>query len=251
VLSDSELEQFADEGFVCVRSAIPAATAAACRDLAAAQLGIDLTHPSSWTEPVVRGLVLGAPLEAAATAPLLLDAMHQLLDPDEWVPRNNLGLLVARFPSAVDPGDTGWHIDSSFETPARGWFVNYRSRERGLLLLYLLSDVSMDDAPTRILCASHLQMPTLLHSYGDDGIVGLHAPLPEPTDRIAYATGAAGDVYVCHPFLVHAATWPHRGTAPRFIAQPPIALTAALQLDGDVESLSVVARTVRAALAQT
>jgi hypothetical protein len=36
------------------------------------------------------------------------------------------------------------------------------------------------------------------------------------------ATGAAGDVYVCHPFLVHRATWPHRGVAPRMIAQPEI-----------------------------
>ncbi|MDF3856529.1 phytanoyl-CoA dioxygenase, partial [Paracoccus pantotrophus] len=35
------------------------------------------------------------------------------------------------------------------------------------------------------------------------------------------ATGAAGTVYLCHPFLVHAAQ-PHRGTRPRFMAQPPL-----------------------------
>jgi hypothetical protein len=39
--------------------------------------------------------------------------------------------------------------------------------------------------------------------------------------RVAYATGRAGDVYLCHPFLVHAAQ-PHRGTRPRFMAQPPL-----------------------------
>ncbi len=38
------------------------------------------------------------------------------------------------------------------------------------------------------------------------------------------ATGHAGDVYLCHPFLVHAASWPHRGTRPRVIAQPGVAL---------------------------
>jgi hypothetical protein len=69
-----------------------------------------------------------------------------------------------------------------------------------------------------------------------------------PTDRIAFATGAAGDVYLCHPFLVHAASWPHRGKKPRFIAQPPISLNGALELDGDVDRLSPVARAVRAAL---
>jgi hypothetical protein len=248
VLSAADLEQFADEGFVCVRAAIPRATAEACRELAVAQLDIDLTDPTSWREPVVRGLVLGGPLQEAANAPLLLDAIHQLLDPEDWLPRPNLGLFVVRFPSEVDPGDAGWHIDSSFEATDGRWFVNSRSRERGLLLLCLLSDVGADDAPARIQRGSHLQMPPLLHPYGDDGVSGLHAPLPEPTDRIAFATGEAGDVYVCHPFVVHAASWPHRGTTPRFMAQPPISINGALQLDGDVNRLSPVARAVRSAL---
>jgi hypothetical protein len=26
--------------------------------------------------------------------------------------------------------------------------------------------------------------------------------------------------YLCHPFIVHTATWPHRGTVPRIIVQP-------------------------------
>ncbi|MFI0371572.1 hypothetical protein ACH35V_27220 [Actinomadura sp. 1N219] len=38
---------------------------------------------------------------------------------------------------------------------------------------------------------------------------------------VRLATGRAGDVYLCHPFLVHAAQ-PHRGTRPRFMAQPPL-----------------------------
>jgi hypothetical protein len=42
------------------------------------------------------------------------------------------------------------------------------------------------------------------------------AQLPE-----ALATGPAGTVYLCHPFLVHAAQ-PHRGRVPRFLAQPPL-----------------------------
>ena len=39
---------------------------------------------------------------------------------------------------------------------------------------------------------------------------------------VVTATGAAGDAYVCHPFLLHAASWPHRGRAPRFMGQPCI-----------------------------
>jgi hypothetical protein len=37
----------------------------------------------------------------------------------------------------------------------------------------------------------------------------------------APATGEAGDVYMCHPFLVHAAQR-HQGTTPRFMGQPPL-----------------------------
>lgn len=36
------------------------------------------------------------------------------------------------------------------------------------------------------------------------------------------ATGAAGTVYLCHPFLVHAAQPLVRGERPRFLAQPPL-----------------------------
>jgi hypothetical protein len=46
------------------------------------------------------------------------------------------------------------------------------------------------------------------------------------------ATGGAGDVFLCHPFLVHGAGWPHPRSTPRFIAQPPISLPDSLQLDG-------------------
>lgn len=37
----------------------------------------------------------------------------------------------------------------------------------------------------------------------------------------ALATGEAGTVYLCHPFLVQAAQR-HQGTTPRFMAQPPL-----------------------------
>jgi hypothetical protein len=44
------------------------------------------------------------------------------------------------------------------------------------------------------------------------------------------ATGEAGSVYVCHPFLVHAAQM-HRGSVPRFMAQPPLHPAEPFRLD--------------------
>ena len=40
-----------------------------------------------------------------------------------------------------------------------------------------------------------------------------------PLRKEITATGIAGTVYLCHPFLVHAAQQ-HRGTEPKFMAQP-------------------------------
>jgi hypothetical protein len=42
--------------------------------------------------------------------------------------------------------------------------------------------------------------------------------------RTELVTGEAGDVFLCHPFLVHAASWPHTGRHPRIMAQPGVAL---------------------------
>ena len=62
------------------------------------------------------------------------------------------------------------------------------------------------------------------------------------------ATGEAGTVYLCHPFLVHAAQ-PHRGILPRFIAQPPLLPAAPLMLERDDGAYSPLERSIRNALA--
>ena len=56
------------------------------------------------------------------------------------------------------------------------------------------------------------------------GLVERSAHRPE-----ALATGPAGTVYLCHPFLVHAAQ-PHRGSTPRFLAQPELPPAEPFQL---------------------
>jgi hypothetical protein len=71
---------------------------------------------------------------------------------------------------------------------------------------------------------------------------------PEPDDTGWHcATGSAGDVYLCHPFLVHAAQ-SHRGTAPRFIAQPPLEPTRELQIDRPGWTYCPVERAIRLGL---
>ncbi len=250
MLGRDEIEQFVERGFVRVAEAFPRTVARQCCELAEEQLGIPAGGP--WPQPVVRGLVGGEPFRQAANAPRLVEAVGQLLDGESWQPRPDLGLLVVRCPSDTDPGDCGWHVDASFEGPGTDslfdWYVNDHSSGRGLLLLCLLTDVGVDDAPTRILDGSHHAMPALLRPFGPAGVLGLHAPLPDPDGPVTLATGQAGDVFLCHPFLVHAASFPHRGTSPRVIAQPPISLLGALRIDAPDGERSVVAEVVRRAL---
>ena len=61
------------------------------------------------------------------------------------------------------------------------------------------------------------------------------------------ATGPAGKVYLCHPFLVHSA-YKDYGKQPRFIAQPPLLPREPISLERSDNSYSPVEKTILRAL---
>jgi hypothetical protein len=71
-----------------------------------------------------------------------------------------------------------------------------------------------------------VQVATILEAAGEAGreLSDACLEIVPRTEHclVVQATGRAGDVFLCHPFLVHAASWPHRGTTPRWIAQPAL-----------------------------
>jgi hypothetical protein len=104
------------------------------------------------------------------------------------------------------------------------WRVNVNSKGRALLALFLFCDVGDLDAPTRIRVGSHMKVARLRERAGENGVAVRSLDLTlTSTCKEAVATGEAGTVYLCHPFLVHAAQI-NRGHALRFIAQPPLFL---------------------------
>lgn len=243
MLSDDEISAFERDGFVPVRGAVPRTVVDACVDVIWRRLadqGTARDDPSTWTSPVVRLDCPeegpdGRPFVEAGTAGPLWQAYDQLLGPDTWWKRQGVGgTIPVRFPHPADPDDTGWHVESSFPVGTQ-WRTNVRSRDRGLLALFLLTDVGPDDAPTRVRVGSHHDAARVLAAGGDDGFDGdvLSPRVDEASAHrpVAIATGSAGDVYLCHPFLVHAASWPHQGAVPRIIAQPGVALLGQFRLD--------------------
>ncbi len=248
-----DIEQFTRDGYVAVRGAVEPEVAAACREAVWAALGSRgvTRDPATWTRPVVRVTCPeGGPFEAAGSAPALWSAYDQLIGPGRWTPRRGVGGTVpVRFPSEEYPGDVGWHIEGSYEVDGKYW-ANVHSRARGLLALFLFSDVGEDDAPTRLAIGSHLAIPPILRPAGQAGMSGDEATSrlrPSVLCRtVVHATGHAGDVFLCHPFIVHTATWPHRGTAPRMMAQPAVHVPDGFAIDGS--DASPVAQAIVAGL---
>lgn len=234
-----DVDAFIRDGYVAVRGAVDADTVAACQELtwaAMARRGIRRDDPDSW--PAVAqgfGDLAGGPFAAAHLAPALTAAYDELIGPGRWNRRADIGTaVVVRFPKENDRGNAGYHIEGSYAGPGGAGWVDIRSRARGLLALFLLTDAGPDDAPTRLMRGSHLYVPEFLAPYGeagaDSGTVFWRESVLCLAD--AHATGQAGDVYLCHPFIVHTATWPHRGTGPRMIAQPAINAPDGFALDG-------------------
>jgi hypothetical protein len=253
-LTSTEVAAFIEQGFVRIDEAFPSDLAAEARTILWRDTGCDPDDPSTWTKPVVRlGFYSQPPFVAAANTATLGRACDLLVGPGRWVPRGNLGTFPIRFPSSVDPGDAGWHVDASFGTgnpDFMSWRVNLASKGRALLMLFLFSDVGPDDAPTRIRVGSHLDMARILAPAGEEGQslgeLARNGFAETATCAEVLATGRAGTVYLCHPFLVHAAQ-PHRGTRPRFMAQPPLLpISGRLELtrpDGDYAPVEIAIRT--------
>ena len=228
-LTSDQVQSFINDGFVKVEDAFSHDFARDCRNELWADMGLFPDRPETWTEPVVRiGWKSSPSFVAAANTPRLHAAYDALVGQGRWMSPRGLGTFPIRFPSNESAGDDGWHVDVSFGTENPDfmeWRANITSSGRALLMLFLFSDVGPDDAPTRIRKGSHATIARELLPYGRAGATLRQLSAEGYTStqecEIALATGAPGTVYLCHPFVVHAAQ-PHHGTEPRFMAQPPL-----------------------------
>lgn len=255
-LSPEQIDSFINDGFIKVEHAFPEAVAEECRAILWKATGCDPLDPESWTQPVIRIHELGLePFRKAVNTPRLYAAFDQLAG-DNWLPRHTLGSFPIRFPSQQSAGDTGWHVDASFPGEDAGnylkWRINVHSKGRALLMLFLFSDVSELDAPTRIRVGSHLDVAKVVAPEGESGLSFME--LAQRLDGLpargeALATGKAGTVYLCHPFIVHAAQ-EHRGTHPKFMAQPPLLPKKSFDLSRSESELCPVEKAILRGLSQ-
>jgi len=130
------------------------------------------------------------------------------------------GLTPAQIEQFITDGFI--RIDRAFPRALASWDrPGYtQSPSRAVPLLRCRGARCADTDPCRVTCGHRQLAPageeglTLRELAADGFAASAHHP-------IVTATGDAGTVYLCHPFLVHAAQ-PHEGERPRFLAQPPL-----------------------------
>ena len=249
MLTNDQIEQFIQLGYIKLEDVFSEKLAAEGRAILWKDTGCDPEDPDTWTKPVIRlGEYAQEPFRTSVNMPVLHEAFDMLVGKGRWLPRFSLGTFPIRFPSDTNPGDTGWHAEASFYGDDGSMRLSVHSKGRALLMLFLFSDVGINDAPTRILEGSHLDAPAILNEAGEQGLDFIQfAQKLKPTTlerREVFATGKPGTVYLCHPFLIHAAQ-PHHGRTPRFMAQPPLIPSAPLELsreNGDYSPVEVAIR---------
>jgi len=255
IFEKKDIEQFVDEGFIRIDNAFSPEIADEAVDILWKDIPFARYTPDSWVEPVVRlGMYTQQPFIDSVNTTRLHAAFDALIGPHRWIPCRSVGTFPVRFPSEKQPNDTGKHVDASFPGDNRDnyleWRVNVKSKGRALLMLVLYSDVNESDAPTVLYRKSHMDVARLLYPEGDAGLsfMDLAGRLDGlPKRQPAFATGKAGTVYLCHPFMVHAAQ-AHRGDNPKFMAQPPLLLKDELVIDGGKATYTPVEDAIRRAL---
>lgn len=258
------VDTFLRDGFVHLAGAVPEPVARECERLLWTETGYDPDDSTTWTRATRWVLHRDdEPFVEAVNSAALTDAYDALVGVGRWVRRDHVGGFPLRFPSPERPVESGWHIDAGFTDQELTdedlesvdalrqveFRVSITSRGRALLLLMLFSDVGPDDGATRIRVGSHLDVPRVLEPYGAEG-VGSDPLFAAAVDRASSgrpttrAAGRCGDVYVCHPFLVHAAQV-HRGSRHRFMAQNAIEPADDIDPGATHRPLSPVERAIR------
>jgi hypothetical protein len=119
-LSDAQLQQFIQDGFVRIDRAFPRQLADQGRAILWRDIECDPDDDRSWTPAVVRlGYYRQAPFRDAVNTPVLHAAFDQLVGRGRWHPRADLGSFPVRFPSPHDPAIPAGMSTSAFPaTPA-------------------------------------------------------------------------------------------------------------------------------------
>jgi hypothetical protein len=251
-LTDNDVDHFLRKGYVKIEGAFPREIAEEWSRSCFQRLGYDMDDQATWAEQRIH---MGGDqyVEVKEFAPRVFDAMCDLMGGEERVGQPvrwsdhfivNLGIRADEPWEPAGPTTPGWHKDGDF-------FRHFLdSPEQGLLVFVNWTDVVHQGGPTFIATDS---VPVVARFLAErpQGV------LPSEFDFRALvgqcrefeeATGKEGDVFLLHPFVLHAASQnPLRRI--RIITNPPVNLNEPMRFDReDLTEHSPVERGVLAGL---
>ena len=240
VLSDEQVEHFITRGHVVVHDCFDKQLAAEWVERAFVRLGYDPNDPATWEKGRIH-MPRTLSVDCKGFSPKAWGAVCDLLGGEDRIQQPytwgdsfivNLKEGIDRPwgpPSAASPG---WHKDGDF-------FRHFLdSPEQGLLTLVLWSDVQHQGGATFVAADSVGPVARFLADHPE----GVHpdgfpwADLVGQCRDFAEATGEVGDVYLLHPFILHAKAQ-NTLRVPRFITNPPVHLIEPMRFDRTDPSL--------------
>jgi hypothetical protein len=250
-LSPAQISDFIENGFLKIESGFPAEVAHEWAGTAFDRLGIDADDKSTWNVDRVHmpgsrsvGVAEFAPKVWAAACELC-GGEDRVVSPWKWGNGFivNLGERSSEPWQAASAECPGWHKDGDF-------FLHFLdSPEQGLLTLVLWTDVVHQGGPT-YLAADSVGVIARYMANHPEGVepngFDFKARIRE-CERFTEATGKAGDVYLIHPYAMHAVSQNILRVA-RIITNPPITLREPMQFDRPDGAYSPVERAVLAGL---
>jgi hypothetical protein len=252
VLSDEQAAAFLDKGYIVLRECFSPEAAAEYTKTVWTRLGYDRDDPSTWAEPAIH-MPGHRDVDIKEFAPKAWSAVCDLLGGEERIAQPytwgdgfivNLWQGADRPWSPASPQSPGWHKDGDF-------FRHFLdSPEQGLLTLVLWSEVRHQGGATFVAADSVGPVARFLADH-PEGVLPDGFPIPELigqcTDFVE-ATGRAGDVFLLHPYILHAKAQ-NVLRLPRFITNPPVTLAEPMRFDRpDPGEYSLVERAVLRAL---
>jgi hypothetical protein len=243
VLSDEQAEHFLEHGYVVVHDCFSTEAAAELTASIWTRLGYDADDQSTWAEPSIH-MPSHRQLDVKEFAPKawlaacdLVGGADRVREPFAW----GDGFIVNLYQGADQPwapasaASPGWHKDGDF-------FRHFLdSPEQGLLTLVLWSDVEHQGGATFVAGDSVGPVARYLADH-PEGVLPTEFPTNELVGQctdFAEATGRVGDVFLLHPFILHAKAQNTR-RLPRFITNPPIHLAEPMRFDRADDDYSLV-----------
>lgn len=248
VLTDEQAEHFLSKGYVVIRECFSREAAEEHTKHLWTRLGYDPDDRSTWAEATIH-MPTRQRFDIKDFAPKAWGAVCDLLGGEERITQPYTwgdGFIVNLYQGAdrpwtpASPDSPGWHKDGDF-------FRHFLdSPEQGLLTLVLWSDVRHQGGATFVAADSVGPVARYLAEH-PEGVLPTEFPIRDligQCSEFVEATGQVGDVFLLHPYILHAKAQ-NVLRLPRFITNPPVHLREPMRFDREnPEDFSLVEKAV-------